>query len=651
MPHPRSLPRAATLTGAVLLGVLALGAAPPSAGAAEPGEVSIDLMEAGEDSLRVLVSLPDGAVADLDEVAVTLDGEDAEVAASVAGDQVRRTAVLAIDTSTSMAGERIEAAEAAARTFVASVPDDLFVGVVTFDGEARTVLQPTQDRAAATAAVTDLEMDEDTALYDGVQAAVALTGTEGARQVLLLSDGQDSVGGSLPAAVETLRSSGVRVDAVALDDDASPQALTDLAVASGGTLVAADPDSLAGVFAGQAETLANQLVLDVTVPPGVDSATAPIAVSVGTTGGQALAASALAPLGDLGSAAAPQGPDLAAAPSSGSGTTLPSWAMYAGVGVFGVGILGALALAAAPRRRGPMTAEERVTTYTEAVRATSPGRPAESTRRDPDAALTQAKDAATQVLRRNQGLESAISARLEGAGSALKPAEWLLVHVAVFVGAGIVGLLVGGGNLLIGLLFLAAGAVLPWVYLGRRRTKRRKRFDSALPDTLQLMSGALSAGLSLAQACDTIARDGQEPVASEFKRVLVETRLGVGVEDALTDVADRFESKDFRWVVMAIRIQREVGGNLSELLQTVAGTMREREYLRRQVQSLSAEGRMSAVILAVLPPGFMLFQLVAQPAYIMPLFVDPRGWVVLGAGVLLLALGVFWMSRMVKVEV
>ncbi|MFW6775687.1 type II secretion system F family protein [Nocardioides sp. CPCC 205120] len=651
MPHPRPLPRAATLTGAVLLGVLALGAGPPSALAAEPGEVSIDLMEPGEDSLRVLVSLPDGAEADLDEVAVTLDGEEADVTASVAGDEVRRTAVLAIDTSTSMAGERIEAAEAAARTFVASVPEDVFVGVVTFDGEARTVLSPTRDRAAATTAVTDLEMDEDTALYDGVQAAVSLTGTEGARQVLLLSDGQDSVGGSLPAAVDTLRASGVRVDAVALDDDASPRALTDLAVASGGTVVAADPGSLASVFAGQAETLANQLVLDVTVPPGVDSATAPIAVSVGTSSGRSLAASALAPLGDLGSAAAPRGPDLAAAPSSRSGTTLPSWAMYAGIAVFGVGILGALALAV-PRRRGPMTPAERVTTYTEAVSARADvGRPADSGRREPDAALAQAKDAASQVLQRNQGLESAISARLEGAGSPLKPAEWLLVHVAFFVGAGVVGLLVGGGNLLVGLLFLVAGAVLPWVHLGRRRTKRRKRFDSALPDTLQLMSGALSAGLSLAQACDTIARDGQEPVASEFKRVLVETRLGVGVEDALTDVADRFESKDFRWVVMAIRIQREVGGNLSELLQTVAGTMREREYLRRQVQSLSAEGRMSAVILAVLPPGFMLFQLVTQPAYIMPLFVDPRGWVILGAGALLLGLGSFWMSRMVKVEV
>ena len=127
------------------------------------------------------------------------------------------------------------------------------------------------------------------------------------------------------------------------------------------------------------------------------------------------------------------------------------------------------------------------------------------------------------------------------------------------------------------------------------------------------MSGSLAAGLSLTQSVDTIVREGSEPVASEFKRVLVETRLGVPLEIALEGVAERFESKDFDWVVMAINIQRQVGGNLAELLDTVAATMREREYLRRQVASLSAEGRLSAWVLSVLPPGFLLYLLLAQP--------------------------------------
>ena len=130
------------------------------------------------------------------------------------------------------------------------------------------------------------------------------------------------------------------------------------------------------------------------------------------------------------------------------------------------------------------------------------------------------------------------------------------------------------------------------------------------------MSGSLSAGLSLAQSVDTIVREGSEPIAGEFRRVLVETRLGVSLEDALEGVGERFESKDFEWVVMAIKIQRQVGGNLAELLDTVAATMREREYVRRQVAALAAEGKLSAWVLGGLPPLFMLYLLLTNRDYV-----------------------------------
>ena len=178
------------------------------------------------------------------------------------------------------------------------------------------------------------------------------------------------------------------------------------------------------------------------------------------------------------------------------------------------------------------------------------------------------------------------------------------------------GLLLGKGSLFLGLIFLGSapsargcGSV--------KRSRRRKAFSSSLPDTLQLMSGSLAAGLSLAQSVDTIVREGTEPISSEFKRVLVETRLGVALEDALEAVGERFESKDFAWVVMAIKIQRQVGGNLAELLDTVAATMREREYMRRQVAALAAEGKLSAWVLGGLPPAFMLYLLVTNREYVM----------------------------------
>jgi tight adherence protein B len=165
------------------------------------------------------------------------------------------------------------------------------------------------------------------------------------------------------------------------------------------------------------------------------------------------------------------------------------------------------------------------------------------------------------------------------------------------------------------------------------------------------MAGALSAGLSLPQAVDTIVREGPEPIAEEFKRVLVESRIGVGIEDAFEGVAARFESKDFAWVVMAIRIQRQVGGNLAELLTTVAATMRERAYLRRQVNSLAAEGKLSAVILSLLPPAVMGFVLLTNGGYMTPLFHTGLGLVLIIGAVAMLGIGIFWMSRLVKVEI
>ena len=157
------------------------------------------------------------------------------------------------------------------------------------------------------------------------------------------------------------------------------------------------------------------------------------------------------------------------------------------------------------------------------------------------------------------------------------------------------------------------GIVLPWIYLKWRHRRRLSAFNAQLAETLGLMAGGLQAGLSLPQAVDSVVREGNEPMAGELRRALVEQRLGVDITDALEGVGERMESEDFGWVVMAIRIQREVGGNLAEILHTVADTLREREYLRRQVRALSAEGRLSGYILAGLPVVHLHLHAVRQP--------------------------------------
>jgi tight adherence protein B len=327
------------------------------------------------------------------------------------------------------------------------------------------------------------------------------------------------------------------------------------------------------------------------------------------------------------------------------------WLMYAGLAALGLGLV-VLLVMAVPHPRS-LSTEERITQYAVRAAAGSPGTAAipPPVARPEGQALESAKSAAANVLKRNASLEQKIAQRLEGAGSHWRPAEWLLLHAGIFIGASVVGLAVGGGNLIVGLLFMAVGAIGPWFYLGFRRKRRKRKFEAALPDTLQLMSGSLAAGLSLAQSVDTIVREANEPIASEFRKVLVETRLGLSLETALQGVADRFESKDFDWVVMAINIQRQVGGNLAELLNTVANTMREREYIRRQVAALAAEGKLSAMVLGGLPPAFLMYLLLANHDYVIVLFQRPLGIAMLLGGALILSVGIFWMSRIVKVEV
>lgn len=611
-------------------------------------DASIAHVESGKSGLQLLVNVPPDAEVDLEGVTLTVNGLDTEATASSANSttSVERTAVLAIDTSNSMRGARFAAAQDAARTFLDALPPDVVVGIVSFAGDVEEVLPPTDDRELARSVVDGLTLGPQTRLYDGVLAAVRLAGSDGQRTLLVLSDGADTGGTELDAVTKAVRDSEVIVDVVSLEQSGRARAaLRELADAGSGRVIDADPKALAQAFADEADVLARQVVVDAELPATFTGRDATLVVTLPTSAG-VLTAEAFAPVSK--SAVEHSGGIAPPALTTDRGLVLDSTWLYAGIGSLALGLLLVLLLLV-PRRTRELGPAERAMMYTDRIDGRSGI--AASSRTEPEQALTQAKDAAAKVLARNKGLAARIAARLEGAGNPLKPAEWLLLHVAIFGGAGLVGLLLGRGNLFVGLLFLAVGLFGPWMWLGFRRSRRRKAFDSSLPDTLQLMSGSLAAGLSLAQSVDTIVREGVEPVASEFKRVLVETRLGVSLEDALDGVAERFESKDFAWVVMAIKIQRQVGGNLAELLDTVAATMREREYMRRQVAALAAEGKLSAWVLGGLPPAFMLYLLMTNRDYVMVMFTDPIGWAMLAGAGMLLSLGIFWMSRLAKVEV
>lgn len=269
----------------------------------------------------------------------------------------------------------------------------------------------------------------------------------------------------------------------------------------------------------------------------------------------------------------------------------------------------------------------------------------------PDIALARSAIEFSGRVMRHRGLDTMIDARLETTGLPLRTEEWMLLHLGTFVLITVAFFMISGGRPLAALLGAIFGGSMPWLFLVLQRDRRRRRFLTQLPDTLQLISGSLQAGYSLQQAISTLVLEAEPPISTEFRRALAEHNLGRPLEDSLDDVGKRLESRDFTWVVMAIRIQHEVGGNLAELLTTVATTLRERDRLRRQVRALSAEGRLSGWILGALPLVFATYLSLVRPEYLSPLMHTPLGWLLLTAAAVLYVSGAIWISRVVRVEV
>lgn len=256
--------------------------------------------------------------------------------------------------------------------------------------------------------------------------------------------------------------------------------------------------------------------------------------------------------------------------------------------------------------------------------------------------------AATASVVRSGRLEERIALRLARAGMKVKPHEWVLLRVCVTVTAA--ALLFAVSDWRGGVMGLVLGWLITLLYQTIRIDRRANQFAEQLPDALQLVIGSLKSGFSLSQALESLVRESPEPVAAEFGRALAEHQLGADVSDALERLARRARSDDLAWAVMSIRIQREVGGNLAEVLQTTVDTMRERSRLRRHVKALSAEGRLSAVILIGLPITLGIFMFIYRSAYMAPLVTEKLGIMMLIAGGLLFVIGIFWMTRVISVE-
>ncbi len=630
--------------------VLALPSQPAQAGEREA--MVTDAAQQGR-QLRVVYAVEDlPADSDLDRssVVVELDGRRVPVtsAAAETANQVsrspKRTAMLVIDTSGSMGDAGIALARQASEAFLRSVPEDVRVGLVAFADQARVVQPPTRDREALAAAIHGLEARGNTTLYDGLTLAVRELGTSGERSVIVLSDGADTASKSTMAdALAALRTPGVESRVVAFRTDAQASAqLASLTRQAGGRLIAAtDGSELAGAFEKAAGAFDQRLVLEVTLPEGLGAGEhrLDVAATFGamkTTASKTVAIAGAPSLSRQGTTTAP----------AVAGST-PLLAMIPVLLLVFVSVL-ALSLALlAPKQRSQNHGRYRELEQYALGRAPISAVTPEARQSSIAASVLQMSDRFVE----RRGMRQRIALQLDRANMRLRPHEWLVLRVCVVVASVAVFTLMLG-SLLWGLLLgVVTGAAGTWAYLSIRIRRRLKAFEALLPDTLQLVASSLQTGFSLPQAINAAAEDGRAPVADELRRALTETHLGTPLEEALDHVAERMDSEDFRWTVMAIRIQREVGGNLAEVLRTTVATMRERAALRRHVKALSAEGLLSAYILLGLPVVLLLFLIAFRRPYVSALWTDALGLLLSGGALLAMLAGALWMRSIVRVEV
>jgi tight adherence protein B len=262
-----------------------------------------------------------------------------------------------------------------------------------------------------------------------------------------------------------------------------------------------------------------------------------------------------------------------------------------------------------------------------------------------DGAKARAGEVVERTLER-RGQRQALGARLERAGIALRPGE----YVVVVGGASVLALLTGAllGGLVLGVVFAGAAVVLAKALLRSRTAKRRGELEKQLPDLVQQLISSLRAGYGVMQAIDAASREMAEPMSAELRRLFTEVQLGRDLTESLGALAARMGGQDFEWIVQAIEINREVGGELVDVLESVAETIRAREHLRRQVKTLSAQGRLSARILLSMPFAMGALLSVLSPGYVTPLFT--RGLFVVIIGAVLMVVGWLWTRRLVRLQ-
>lgn len=538
--------------------------------------------------------------------------------------------VLVMDTSGSMRGAPLDSAKAAARVFLAQMPPVVRIAIVGFGDRPYQVIGFTTDRGALGGAITGLVAAGETALYDAVDTSLGLLAGPTRQAMVVLSDGKDTSSlAPIDVVIASLNESAISFYGVALQSpEADLAGLDRLAAASGGTVVpASDPLKLSDAYARVAAELSNEY--RVTLPTtGSGSTGFVVTVRDGAVTARGSTRVSLPPGGGVLAApgAATARPETAPDP----GFFSQGWVLGVGlVGLF-LGTAATLALLFLPRSgRSQLSVGRRVRTG--------------------GSRITALADEATNLAERSlelTGRHHRLDTTLEQAGISMRSAEFVVIVAVVAFTSFMLGLLVV--SLWLGLVLAILSLVVCRAWIQHLVTRRRQRFGEQLDETLPLMASSLRAGFGLLQAMDAVAQEGEAPTSEEFRRLVTESHLGRDLSESLDAMATRVANEDFTWVVQAIDIHRQLGGDLAEVLDKVSSTIRDRNRIRRQVKALSGEGRLSATILFVLPLAMIAVMSVVNPDYLSELTGSSLGRTLLAVAGGLMVVGGFWLRRITR---
>ena len=610
--------------------------------------ISVGRVDASGDGILV-----DGWVtgATPSDIVVEIDGNVVRPTSAELSSAAGRTtdAVIVVDNAAALGNAAVQLAKRGIAPLMPGTGATDSLGVISTGGESTIEVGQTSSASQVQAALDGIRPEGVSATWAALKDAADLLDDRGANSdgtvILFTASPSSFVGGGPSSAESALRRAGVDLQVVALPFGTDLDAVDEIVADVSGSVTVVDTDEqIAGGFQKVATTLAGSFRM--VLPQAADSsAVEPMTLTVdGASASLAYVPGALR----VGSAS------LTPIVVTGAGlfgflsNPIMKWLIVL-LGVAAVVMLAWAIMAIFLPENDNL--ERRLEVYEDPYGDKAVGDDFTSAEEHHvTVPIIQRAVDLTGDLADRRGLTDKLEQRLERANLPLRAAEAMFFLLVVSATMTVLTFVLTR-NPLVAIGAAVLTFVLPTAMLNLRIRRRQKAFVGQLPDMLTLLSGTLRAGYSIGQGFESVSTEISEPMGRELRRVVTETRLGRSLEEALQAVAERMDSDDFAWAVMAIRIQREVGGNLAELLMTVADTMTQRERLRRDVATLTAEGKMSAIIIGLLPPGLMVVMWLMNPGYIKPLFQPGLGMIMLGVSVLMMAIGFFWMKKTITIEV